>query len=348
MRFCIYGAGAVGGHIAAKLAAAGNDVSVVARGRNLEALRAHGIRLLHGEREYAAQVAASGDPARLGPQDFVIVTLKANALGAMAEAIRPLLASETGVVFAQNGIPWWYGQGLAPAKPRPPDLSPLDPGARLAKSIPAARVIGSVVYSANELVAPGVVRNHTPDRNMLTVGEADDAASDRIGALRRALQAAGLHSPECPDIRQAVWSKLLLNLSGSPLCLLSGGTVADVRGDPALAPIIERISEEGRAIARAHGFEPSGAPQRPGGGHGAGRIEHKPSMVQDYELGRPMEIEAQLAMPLAFARAAGVATPTLDALVALVIHRAAAKGLYHGPAATPLHSAREISGPAKH
>ena len=328
MRLCIYGAGAVGGHFAAKLAAAGNQVSVLARGRQLEAIRANGIRLLHGEREYASPVRASDDPAALGVQDFVIVTVKATALGAVADGIGPLLGASTGVVFAQNGIPWWYAHGLPAGKPRPPDLSPLDPLGRLGKSVPGRQVIGAVVYSANEIVAPGVVRNHTPGRNMLTVGEADDRATERIAALRRALEAADVHSPECRDIRQAMWGKLLLNLSSSSLCLLSGGSVSDVRGDPRLAPIIQRVSEEGSAIARAHGFEPSGAPQRPGGGHGSGRIDHKPSMVQDYELGRPMEVEAQLAMPLAFARAAGVATPTLDALVALVAHKARAKGLY--------------------
>jgi 2-dehydropantoate 2-reductase len=142
------------------------------------------------------------------------------------------------------------------------------------------------------------------------------------------LEKAGMHSPECKDIRQALWGKLLLNMGTSTLCLLSGGTVADVRGDPGLIALAGRISAEARAIALAYGINPAGAPERPGGGYGSGRIVHKPSMIQDYEAGRPMEVEAQLATPLAFGRAAGVPTPTLDALVGLVAYKAAAKGLY--------------------
>jgi 2-dehydropantoate 2-reductase len=328
MRICVYGAGAVGGHLAAKLSAAGNEVSVVARGPNLLALQTKGVRLRHGEREIAGRVAASDDPAKLGAQDAVLVTLKANALAAVADGIGPLLGKDTQVVFAQNGIPWWYDLGLAASRPRPPDLSRLDPGGRLRKAISAERLIGAVVYSANAVVEPGVVLNHTPGRNMLTLGRVDDKEAPGLSKLRQVLESADVHSPACTDIRQAIWGKLLLNLSTSTLCLLSEGTVADVRGDPGLAAINERIAAEGRAIAAAHGIDPAGAPERPGGGHGSGRIGHKPSMIQDYELGRPMEVEAQLATPLAFGRAAGVATPTLDALVALVAYKAAAKGLY--------------------
>jgi 2-dehydropantoate 2-reductase len=232
------------------------------------------------------------------------------------------------VVFAQNGIPWWYGTGLSSALPQPPDLSRLDPGGALQQAVKPERIVGAVIYSANELVEPGVVQNHTPGRNMLTVGETDDRSSFRINELRQVLEKAGMHSPACADIRQAVWSKLLLNLSTSTLCLLSGGTVADVRGDPGLSKINELIAKEGRAIAAAHGIDPAGAPERPGGGHGSGKISHKPSMIHDYELGRPMEIESQLAAPLAFGRQANIATPALEALVALVVHKAAAKGLY--------------------
>src|SRR4051812_48504787 len=328
MRICIYGAGAVGGHLAAKLSAAGNEVSVVGRGANLLAIQTNGLKLRHGEDEIGGPVRAAEDPSKLGQQDAGIVALKANALHAISPGISSLLKSDTLVVFAQNGIPWWYDIGIAGSRPKPPDLSRLDPGGTLRKAIGPERVVGAVVFSANAVVAPGVVQNHTPGRNMLTMGHADDRASSGISNLRRILTAAGMHSPDCPDIRQALWSKLLLNLSTSTLCLLSEGTVADVRGDAALAKVNERIDAEGRAIARAHGIDPAGAPERPGGGHGSGRVAHKPSMIQDYELGRPMEIEAQLATPLAFGRVAGVPTPTLDVLVALVAYKAAAKGLY--------------------
>ena len=328
MRIGIYGAGAIGGHLAAKLASAGHEVSAVARGANLLALQTNGAVLRHGDEVIRGKVRAAEDPSSLGPQDAVIVTVKATALHQVADKIPALLKDDTPVVFAQNGIPWWYDLGLSKERPRPPDLSRLDPGGALRKRIAPERIVGGIVYSANVVVEPGVVENYTPGRNMLTLGAANDGSFPALKILREILTAAGMHSPECSDIRQAIWSKLLLNLSTSTLCLLSGGTVGEVRGDPHLGRVIERIDAEGRAIARAHGIDPAGAPQRPGGGHGSGPIGHRPSMVQDYELGRPMEVEAQLVTPLAFGRAAGVPTPTLDALVALVAHRAAAKRLY--------------------
>ena len=324
MRICVFGAGAVGGHLAAKLAAAGHEVSVVARGAHLEAMRRGGLRLLHGEREIRGSVRA----AELGPQELVVVTTKANALPAFARAAGALLGAGTAVVFAQNGIPWWYAVGLAPARPRPPELSRLDPEGLLAKAIEPRRILGGVVYSANDLVEPGVVRNHTPGNNMLVVGEPDDADSPRIRTLRKVLEESGLSSPAAADIRQAVWNKLVINLASGTVCLLAGCTVGEMRGDAKLAEIAKRVGAEGRAIAAAHGVDAEKAPPRPSGGHAAGAIGHKPSILQDYEAGRPMEIEAQLVAPLAFARVAGTATPVLDALIPLAVHKAAAKGLY--------------------
>jgi 2-dehydropantoate 2-reductase len=328
MRICVFGAGAVGGHLAAKLAAAGHEVSAVARGAHLEAVKRDGFKLMHGNQEIRGRVRASERPADLGLQDFVIVTLKATALSGAADGIARLLGPQTAVVFAQNGVPWWYATGLGAGRPRPPDLSRLDPGGRLKEAISPERIVGAVIYSANDLVAPGVVENHTPGNNMLAVGECDDRASDRIAQLRAALNAADVYSPPAADIRRSVWNKLLLNLGTSTLCLLAGRSVGDMRADPQLAALEKRIREEGSAIARAHGVDPEKAPARPSGSHASGGISHKPSMLQDYEAGRPMEVEAQLAAPLVFARAAGVATPTLDALIPIAVHKAAAKGLY--------------------
>jgi 2-dehydropantoate 2-reductase len=328
MRICVYGAGAVGGHLAAKLAAAGHEVSVVARGAQLAALRKNGVTLLHGEERIAARVKASEDPAALGAQDLVMVTLKANALSSLPGKIHSLMKSETAVVFAQNGIPWWYATGLSPSRPKPPDLSRLDPAGELKRAIPAERLIGAVIYSANDVIEPGVVMNHTAGNNMLVIGNCDDRESAEVQDLRQVLEEADLSSPPAPDIRQVVWAKLVMNMGTGTLCLLTGGTVADVRRDPATAKIVEQVLGEARAIARAHGVDASQAPKRPSGGHSSGQIAHKPSILQDYERGRPMEIEAQLATPLAFARAAGVVTPTLDMLIPLAVHKAAAKGLY--------------------
>jgi len=328
MRICIFGAGAVGGHLAARFAASGHDVSVIARGAHLRAMQEKGVRLLHGEETIGGRVRAAERAAELGPQELVFVTLKANLLDAFARDCGPLLGPRTGVVFAQNGIPWWYGIGLAAARRRPPDLAPLDPGGALARAIRPERVMGGVIYSANEVTGPGVVSNKVPGNNMLVVGEADDAQSERIAGVRDALERSGMSSPPARDIRAALWAKLLQNLANSTLSTLTGATVADLRADPEVAKIAARIAAEGRAVAEAHGVDIGLAPQRPGGGHASGMPQHKTSMLQDYERGRPMEIDAQLVVPLAFGRAAGVATPTLDVLVPLVARKAAAKGLY--------------------
>jgi 2-dehydropantoate 2-reductase len=325
LRICIFGAGAVGGHLAAKLAASGHDVSVLARGAHLEAMRANGVTLLHGEQTIRGEVRASERPADLGEQDFVLVTLKANLLPVFARGAAPLLGRDTAVAFVQNGIPWWYAQGL---QRELPDFSRLDPGGELARAIAPERVIGAVVFSANELDAPGIIRNLVPGRNMLVVGEPDDRQSSRVRALREILDAADMHSPPVKDIRQTIWSKLVLNMGTSILCTITGETVAGVRGDPQLAALAGRLKSEGQAIAAAYGISPEGAPERPGGGQSSGQIAHKPSMMQDYERGRPMEIDAQIMLPLEFARAAGVPAPTLEALAALLAHQAAGKGLY--------------------
>jgi 2-dehydropantoate 2-reductase len=164
---------------------------------------------------------------------------------------------------------------------------------------------------------------------MLVVGEADDADSARIRSLRKALEDSGLSSPPAPDIRAAIWAKLLQNLANSTVTTLTGATVAQVRADPALSALSTKINQEGRTIAQAYGIKLELAPQRPSGGHASGMPQHKPSMLQDYERGRPMEIASQLLVPLAFAREARVSAPTLEAVVPLLTYRAAAKGLFH-------------------
>jgi 2-dehydropantoate 2-reductase len=331
MRICIFGAGAVGGHLAAKLAAAGHEVSAVARGPNLAVLKSNGIALREGARTYTGRLRASANAAELGAQDVVFVTTKATALASIAGAAQALSHAETLFVFVQNGIPWWYAQGLAAERPRPPDLSRLDPGGALARAIGPERVLGAVVYSSNNLDAPGVVTNFSAGRNMLVVGRPDDRDAPRVAALRALLVAAGLHSPEVPDIRAAVWDKLLLNF-GSTLCVPLGEPLSALLEDARLRSARERLTAEGRAIALAHGVRPEDAPRRPGSvGQSSGAAQHKPSMLQDYELGRPMEVEAMLATPCAFARAAGVEAPALEQLAALTARLAARKGLYSAP-----------------
>jgi 2-dehydropantoate 2-reductase len=295
-------------------------------------MRNKGITLLHGDERITGKVRAAEDPAALGAQELVIVTLKANGLSSISKGIAVLAKDGAPVVFAQNGIPWWYAIGLSAGRPPPPDLSRLDPGGALRSALAAenaqSNILGAVVYSANDVIEPGVVKNHTPGDNMVVVGEVDDRASERINAIRLTLEQAGISSPATADLRQVVWSKLVLNMGTGTLCLLTGASVGEARTHPGLTGVHQRILEEARAIATAHGVDVSGAPRRPSGKPHAGMIAHKPSILQDYERNRPMEVEAQLVAPLAFARQAKIATPTLDALVPLAVHKAAAKGLY--------------------
>lgn len=327
MRICIFGAGAVGGHIAARFAAAGHAVSVFARGAHLEAMRTKGIELRSADEIVNAQVKGSDRAAELGKQDVVFVTLKANMLDLFAAHGSALLDRDTPVVFVQNGIPWWYAQGISDDRPMPPDLSRLDLGGALAKAVAPKRVVGAVVFSANTVEAPGVIRNSTPGRNMLTVGEPNDTQSARILSLRQMISAAGMHSPENADIRQSLWSKLTLNIGSSTLCVLTGIPVGEIANDPVLAKIRARITAEGVAIAKAHGVAVEGAPKRPGQPTPS-IVGHKPSMLQDYEQGRPMEVESQIMTPLAFAASVGLEVPSFELAATLASRRAVKKGLY--------------------
>src|SRR5438874_2940604 len=202
MKLCVFGAGAVGGRIAAKLAAAGHDVSVVARGAHLEAMRSRGLKLLHGGETILGRVRAAETARELGPQDAVFVTLKANLLSVFPEQAESLLGAETAVVFVQNGIPWWYDARL----------ERLDPGGKLGRAVAPARIVGGAAYAANEIVEPGVIENHVPGNNMLVIGRPDRAETPLVQRLRRALDEADLSSPPLEDIRQSIWSKLAQNL----------------------------------------------------------------------------------------------------------------------------------------
>jgi 2-dehydropantoate 2-reductase len=326
MKICVYGAGAVGGHFAAQLAAAGHEVSVVARGAHLAAIRAHGLVLLKGERRIVGKVRATDRPEALAPVDVVLVTLKATALGTLAAGVGALLGPDTVVVFAQNGIPWWYALGLAAGRRTPPDLSPLDPGGALAKAVPAKHVAGGVIYSANEVVAPGTVRSDAPQRNMLILGESDDRPSARLKALGDALEGADIRAPIETDIRRSIWAKVRINLASSSLGVIVEETVRDTMADPAIAALRERVQAEATAVAAAHGVALEGAPLP--AAHVSGGPAHKTSMLQDYERGRPMEIDAILMAPLWFARAAGLEVPSLEAVVMLAAHKARGRKLY--------------------
>jgi 2-dehydropantoate 2-reductase len=322
MRICIFGAGAVGSHFAVRLAQAGHEVACVMRGPHLKAVRASGLTLRVGDSETTAKVTASDNPADLGPQDVVISTLKATSVASLATGLKPLLRDNTPVVLAQNGIPWWYDIGLPNKHPPPPDLSFLDPGGALRAAVSRERIIGGVIFSANEVIAPGVVANLTPERNRLLVGECDDRASERIERLRATLNAAAIESPPVAEIRETIWSKLLTNMSMSVLCLLTGQTARAVRDEPALRDVIPRLLDEANAVGQ------SCIPEVKRVTRTGPAPEHKPSILQDYELGRAMEIDVLVRAPAAFARSAGLSTPMLDLIAGLAIQRARDKGLY--------------------
>jgi 2-dehydropantoate 2-reductase len=322
MRICIFGAGAVGSHFAVRLALAGHEVSCVMRGPHLAAVKTNGLTLRVGETKFNTKVKASDNPAALGPQDLVISTLKATGVASLARGLKPLLGRETPVIFAQNGIPWWYDIGLPAAHPAPPDLSFLDPGGALRAAVARERIIGGVIFSSNEVIEPGVVANLSPERNMLLIGECDDRASERITQMRAALEAASIASAPTAQIRETIWSKLLTNMSMSVLCLLTGQTARGVRDEPALQHVIPRLLDEANAVAQ------SCIPDVKRVTRSGPAPEHKPSILQDYELGRAMEIDVLVRAPAAFARAADLSTPMLDLIAGLAIQRARDNGLY--------------------
>lgn len=325
MRIGIVGAGAVGGYLAARLAAAGHSVALVARGAHLAAIRERGLTLDAPDGLLTVRVEASDRPAELGPQDLVITSAKTPALPQLVAGIGPLLGETTPIVTAMNGVFWWYGHGFRPGG-RAPSTARLDPEGRLAATIPAARALGMIVYSSNEVTAPGVVKNSSA-RNRYLVGAADPAGLDRAEAVAGALGGAGFAVEATADIRRAMWTKLVRNLSTAPLAVLTGATAAAIIDDPDVAGVGRGLFLEGAAVAAAHGFDgladEADAVFTKGGG-----AAQKPSMLQDLERGRPLEIDSMLRIVQDFARDCGIATPTLDAVVALVVLRARTAGLY--------------------
>jgi 2-dehydropantoate 2-reductase len=323
MKICVYGAGAIGGHIAARLALGGAEVSLVARGAHLAAIQANGLTVHAHDGSHVSHPQASEHPGELGPQDAVIVTVKAPALPAVAAGIAPLLRPDTAVAFVMNGIPWWYFLDV-PGPHGGRRLPEVDPNGAMERAVGIGRTIGGVVYSAAEVVAPGVV--HSEHGNIRVIlGEPDGTISARAQAISAVLAAGGMPSPVTPDIRLEVWSKLLGNLSNGPLTVLSRRGVRDTFADPLLRQAARRSAEEARAIAASLGIHlPDAAIERVAGAN----MAHKPSILQDLEIGRPMEIDGIFEIPLQLARLTGTPTPQLDLLVALAKQAARAAGLY--------------------
>ena len=317
MRIAIVGAGAIGGFVGAKLALAGEQVTFIARGASLEAVQAHGVMLIgtDGREQIARHVAATDDYAAAGRQDLVILAVKAHQLAAVAPHVPQLLGAETPVVTMQNGIPYWYfhqhGGELAGTV-----LQSVDPGGLVSGAIPAARVIGCVVYPAAELRAPGTVQHIEGDR--FPVGELDGTSSERVVHIAQCLTHAGFKSPVLADLRAEIWLKLWGNLTFNPVSALTRATLVDICQCPPTRELAVAMMSEAQAVAASLGisFRVS-LERRIAGAEKVGR--HKTSMLQDVEAGRPLEHEALLGSVVELARLTGTATPHLDAVYALTV-----------------------------
>jgi 2-dehydropantoate 2-reductase len=325
MKTTIFGAGAVGGHLAARLGAAGAHVSAVCRSAQLAAIQERGITLHTQDERYHARIRATDRPETLGKQDVVIVTVKSSVLPEMASSIATLVGPDTSVVFAMNGIPWWYPY-RAEAKASPPDLSLLDPNGALVREIGYERVIGCMINSPNEVVEPGVIRNIVMRWNKFTLGEPDGTVSSRIKAISAELERCGLSAPITETIREEIWDKLLRNLSTSPICALTGEPIGVIGRHPEMFELSRGLMREGLAVAKAHGIDVEDNFKDSYGTRPTS--PHKSSMLQDFERNRPPEIDGILTSVQSFARAADVPTPTIDAVTALVVEKARRMGLY--------------------
>ena len=330
MKIVVFGAGAVGGHVAARLgagaAAAGIEVAAVARGAQLAAIAERGITLWIGAERHCARIRVTDRPDTLGIQDVVFVALKSSVLTDAAPAMMPLIGPDTSIVFAMNGIPWWYLYRCPENGLPHPDLSRLDPGGVLARTVGLERVIGCMINSANEVVEPAVVRNSPGTLNKFTLGEPDGTISGRVEAIAAAFERAGVQAPISTGIRVEIWDKLLRNLSTSPICALTGEPIGVIGRHDELLDLSRALMAEGLATARAHGIAPEVTVERAYGKRPSS--PHKSSMLQDFERSRPPEIDGILTSVQAFAQAAGIATPHLDTATALVIEKARKAGLY--------------------
>jgi 2-dehydropantoate 2-reductase len=326
VNICIYGAGAIGGFLGGELALAGADISLIARGPHLKSIQENGLTIVRNGKRRTARPFATEYPAEAGPQDYVIVTLKAHSVPGIVDAMQPLLGPETTVVWGVNGLPWWYFHELdGPYRNR--RLETVDPGNVQWEGIGPERILGCVVYPAAEVEAPGVIRHEEGDR--FSLGELDGSLSERAKTLAQAMIGAGLRAPLRPRIRDEIWIKLWGNLSFNPISALTGATLEQMGNDLAIRGVIRAMMVEARAIGEAVGAKFAiGVDQRIDGGTAVGA--HKTSMLQDLERGRPMEIDALLGAVAEMGRMTGIECPTVETVLALIRQRARLAGCYPG------------------
>jgi 2-dehydropantoate 2-reductase len=324
MKICIYGAGAIGGYLGLLLKEGGADVSLIARGAHLEAIRKNGLKLLIGGGEKVAQMPATANPAELGPQDYVIIGLKSHQAWESAEAIKPLLGPDTAVVTAQNGIPWWYFYGFE-GQYANLQLQSVDPDGRQWNTIGPERAIGCTVYPATEIVAPGIIKHIYGDR--FGLGEPTRKETPRIQALAAAFEAGGLKAKINPEIRNDIWLKLWGNLCFNPISALTRATLDIVATDPGTRMVARKMMEEAEKIARRIGVHfRVGIERRINGAASVGA--HRTSMLQDLDKGRALELDALLTVVQELGRLVNVDTPIIDTVLALAQQMGRVAGVY--------------------
>jgi len=324
MKVCIFGAGAIGGLLGARLARAGAHVSLVARGPHLAAMQDKGLTLIDEQQSITVPVAASDDPATLGVQDYVIVTLKAHSVPGVVDRMKPLIGPDTTIVSGVNGVPWWYFHKLGGAL-EGTRLASVDPGNVQWDGFGPDNVLGCVVYPAAEVVTPGTVR--LIEGNRFSLGEPDGSKSERALALCALLSEAGFKAPVRPRLRDEIWVKLWGNLSFNPISALTGATLDVLCTDPGTRAVARAMMVEAQDIGEALGVKfPIGVDRRIDGGAAVGA--HRTSMLQDLDAHRPMEIDALVGSVQELGRIVGVATPTIDTVLALTQLRARQAGLY--------------------
>ena len=324
MRICIVGAGAIGAWLGVRLSLAGVDVTLIARGPHLAAMQKHGVKLLMGTEEIIAHPRCLEKPQDAGPQDYVIITLKAHSFPGVVDSLQPLLDNNTTVVTGVNGIPWWYFYQLeGPYENH--KLESIDPGGRIWDAVGPQRALGCVVYPAAEIVEPGVIRHIEGDRFIL--GEPDGRQSVSASELCEALKNAGFTSRVRSNIRDDIWVKLWGNLCFNPISALTHATLDKVAGAPGTGDVCRNMMLEAQEIGEKLGARfRINVDKRIAGGAAVGA--HKTSMLQDLELGRPMEIDALVTVVQELGRMVDVPTPTIDVVLSLIQQRARVAGTY--------------------
>jgi 2-dehydropantoate 2-reductase len=324
MKVCIYGAGAIGGYLGVQLARAGADVSLVARGAHLETMKANGLKLLIGDEEHVVQPRCTDNPAELGPQDFIIICLKAHSIAGVIDAMKPLIGPHTRVVTAVNGIPYWYFYKHGGTYENS-TLESIDPGGRQWRELGPERAIGCIVYPATEIEAPGIVRHVYGDR--FPLGEPSGEKSEDVERLSALFVKAGLQAPVLDRIRDEIWLKLWGNVCLNPISALTHATLDVICSDPATRALSKAIMLEAQSIAESFGVKfRVDVERRIEGARKVGA--HKTSMLQDLERGRPMEIDPLVTVVQEMGHLTGIPTPALDNVLALTAQRAKIAGLY--------------------